>query len=394
LAPGTNDVNARCYRDLVENLADYAIFLFDERGRVLSWNPGAERIFGYSAAEMIGRSYDRLFTPEDRAAGLPRREMEQAAARGRTPDERWHVCKDGSRFFATGAVLALDGGGGAVARYAKVLHDTTVHRQTRIRLETELAREQRIARTLQGAMLPDIPEDAFPGLAVASRYQAALQEANVGGDFYDAFRLLSGRIALVVGDVSGKGLAAAGRTAEIRHALRAFLREGGGETEADAARAVARLNNFVCDAQRLDAPGADAFTVLSLALVDPASGAATFVLAGAEPALLLRADGGAVDLVESGGLILGVEPGESYEAVSERLLPGDTLLMATDGITEARRGNDFFGLDGMAAAAAEAARRSSGAVGPMSHAIVEVARAFADGLLRDDACLLLAQRRR
>src|SRR3954452_20288855 len=85
------------FRLLVENTRDYAVFVVDPEGRVQTWNPGAERLLGYRADEVLGQSFDRFFTPEAVRAGEPGRERQQALAAGRGEDERWHVRKDGSR---------------------------------------------------------------------------------------------------------------------------------------------------------------------------------------------------------------------------------------------------------------------------------------------------------
>src|SRR5215213_3934751 len=93
------------YRKAVEHdVKDYAIFLIDTAGRVINWNRGAERILGYSESEIIGQSAFIFFTPEDRAANVPEREMEAAVVHGRSEDERWHLRRDQSRFWATGIV--------------------------------------------------------------------------------------------------------------------------------------------------------------------------------------------------------------------------------------------------------------------------------------------------
>src|SRR5678815_53780 len=86
------------YRKAVEDdIRDYAIFLTDTAGRVINWNRGAERILGYTESEIIGKSAFIFFTPEDRAANVPEREMDVAATEGRAEDERWHLRRDQTR---------------------------------------------------------------------------------------------------------------------------------------------------------------------------------------------------------------------------------------------------------------------------------------------------------
>ncbi len=112
-------------RLMIESVRDYAIFSIDLRGRVSSWNTGAERLFGFSDSEILGEPTDRLFTSEDRAAGLPLHERLQAEATGRSEEERWHVRNDGTRFFASGLVTAVRDEEGTLLGYTKVARDIT-----------------------------------------------------------------------------------------------------------------------------------------------------------------------------------------------------------------------------------------------------------------------------
>lgn len=124
-------------------------------------------------------------------------------------------------------------------------------------------------------------------------------------------------------------------------------------------------------------------------MVDTGTGEATFSAAGAEPTLILRMDGTA-ERVEITGRPLGIESSTTYTAKTLRLASGETVLMATDGITEARRGQAFLGVEGMAALAGKAGPLVS--LKELSAAIYQGAQDFADGGLRDDVCLLLARR--
>src|SRR5215471_12402924 len=99
-------LDADAFKRLVENVLDYAIFLLDPSGRVLTWGRGAERIKGYREEEVIGRHFSLFYTPEDIAAGKPAWELEQASAKGRIEDEGWRMRKDGTRFWANVVVTA------------------------------------------------------------------------------------------------------------------------------------------------------------------------------------------------------------------------------------------------------------------------------------------------
>jgi serine phosphatase RsbU (regulator of sigma subunit) len=258
------------------------------------------------------------------------------------------------------------------------------------------ARAHRIAEGLQGVLLRTHPPEALPGLTTEAFYEAALDEATVGGDSFDAFALDGGRVALVVADASGKGLAAAERIAEVRFALRAFLREHG-----CPGLALARLNDFVCNAQRLGRRDCGAFATLTLVVLDCGSGEASCLCAGGEPPLVLRA-GGTVETVRVCGPALGLFPSQGYAAAALRLDMNDTLLLTTDGLTEARglapvgpadsRVGAFLGLEGLAHLAVQA-RAHEGTLAQTGRSVFEGARAFAGGAFHDDACLLTARRR-
>src|SRR6201981_3627478 len=86
------------YRLLIEAVMDYAIYLLDPSGIITTWNPGAQRFKGYTAAEVIGEHFSRFYTEEDQKAGLPARALETAAREGKFEAEGWRVRKDGSRF--------------------------------------------------------------------------------------------------------------------------------------------------------------------------------------------------------------------------------------------------------------------------------------------------------
>ena len=110
---------------LVENIRDHAIFMMDVSGRVISWNPGAERLKGYRADEIIGRSYSCFYTPEDIERGIPEESLRLAAARGRFEREGWRVRKDGSRFWANAVITSIRNKNDALIGFAKITRDFT-----------------------------------------------------------------------------------------------------------------------------------------------------------------------------------------------------------------------------------------------------------------------------
>jgi PAS domain S-box-containing protein len=120
-SPATEEL----FRFMVESVKDYAIFATDVEGRIVSWNVGAERIFGYTEAEIINRHGSILFTPEDIEEGAPEYELTKALADGHAEDERWHLRKDNSRFWASGMVTPLLDEAGNLRGFVKVARDNT-----------------------------------------------------------------------------------------------------------------------------------------------------------------------------------------------------------------------------------------------------------------------------
>jgi PAS domain S-box-containing protein len=122
------------FRLLIENVKDYAIFMLDSDGRVATWNPGAERLKQYTAAEIIGEHFSKFYSAEDIAAGKPQRMLDKAIADGRAEDEGWRVRKDGSRFCASVVITPIPDAQGGVAGFAKVTRDLTERREAEDRL--------------------------------------------------------------------------------------------------------------------------------------------------------------------------------------------------------------------------------------------------------------------
>ena len=262
-------------------------------------------------------------------------------------------------------------------------HIIAERRQFEEKLAVMYRREKHIAETLQRSWLMTVSQGDFPGLCIETFYEAALDEALVGGDFFDAFAMGGNVVALSVGDVSGKGLAAASRIAEVKFALRAFL-----HSHTSPSAALAKLNNFICHTLSGDHQSENTFIVLLLAIVDISAGTVVFASAGGEPPRIHRVDN-TLSSIHTAGQPLGILPDASYEEESDTLRRGDTIIMFTDGITEARRDGRFFGEEAMAALIQNTGAASCPDV--MAQAIYQGALAFAGGPLKDDACLLLAR---
>jgi len=126
-------------RLIVENARDYAIFSLDLGRRFTTWNPGAERILGFREAEVLGQNGDLIFTPEDRADNVPEKEARTALETGRAADDRFHLRKDGSRFWASGVMMSMRDDSGTAIGFVKILRDQTEARRSQEALERSQA---------------------------------------------------------------------------------------------------------------------------------------------------------------------------------------------------------------------------------------------------------------
>ena len=130
------------HRLLMENVKDYAIIFMDTEGRISSWNLGATRILGYEESEILGADSSIIFVPEDIEAAAPERELGRATTEGRADDERWHIRKDGTRFWGSGVVTPLRDDSGRLQGFAKVLRDDTQRKHAEEERAILLEREQ------------------------------------------------------------------------------------------------------------------------------------------------------------------------------------------------------------------------------------------------------------
>ncbi len=139
-ATGKLRESERSFQMLVDSVIDYAIFMLDPEGRVANWNSGAERIKGYTRAEIIGKHFSRFYTEEDRQAGVPEQALATAKSHGRFEQENWRVRKDGTRFWASVVIDAIRDEQGEIVGFAKVTRDMTERRT----MEEKLRQSQKM----------------------------------------------------------------------------------------------------------------------------------------------------------------------------------------------------------------------------------------------------------
>lgn len=249
----------------------------------------------------------------------------------------------------------LYGDDGTYYGWAWYFRDITVHKQAEQALFESGERFATLARTLQESLLPpDLPE--VRGVQLATRYHPAGAGLDVGGDFYDVFRTGRDRWGIVVGDVCGKGAEAARLTALARYTVRA----ASVQTRAPS-RVLSILNEAMLRQNASDGEEADGrFATVIYATLRRARGRVSLVLSsgGHPPALVVRA-GATVEKVAAPGTVLGLFPHADLSEAEVTLKPGDSLVLYTDGVTEARGPSGEFGEQRLIEVVASCAKASA-----------------------------------
>ncbi|MEU4466970.1 SpoIIE family protein phosphatase [Streptomyces sp. NPDC024017] len=256
--------------------------------------------------------------------------------------------------------------------------------EARRQAEADRARLADALAVLQRSLVPDsLP--AVPGLETAVHYHTAAPD-QLGGDFYDLFPVTGDRWAFFLGDVCGKGPEAASLTSLTRYTLRAAAHH-----DPDPASALSTLNAVLHE--RYTGDGNPRYCTCIVGIIEPGGehGPTVVRLAsgGHPPALVLRSDGSAEFLPTPGGLLVGVVPGAPVGTAETVLAPGDTVVLYTDGLTEARTGpgrDDLYGEDALHAFATDHAPAGPGEVITALTGLIE---SFGEGLGDDTALLAL-----
>ncbi len=186
------NITEQHFRLLVESVRDYAIFLLDPNGHVVTWNAGARAIKGYTREEIVGRHISTFYTPEDRAAERPKRLLAAAAAEGRIEDEGWRLRKDGTRFWADVVITALHDPERRLIGFAKVTRDLTDRKAAEAQLRET---EQRLAATLSsigdGVLATDESGRVTTINPVAQRLTGWPADEALGRQIDEVFRIVN-----------------------------------------------------------------------------------------------------------------------------------------------------------------------------------------------------------
>jgi serine phosphatase RsbU (regulator of sigma subunit) len=236
-----------------------------------------------------------------------------------------------------------------------------------------LSQQQKdFSETMQHSLLPRaLP--ALPGLEVGHVYESSAR-VDVGGDVYDFLSLDDGRLAVILGDVTGKGIQAAADMAMAKFTFRALAR-----THPEPEDFLTRANEVIGDEI-----GVGKFITMLYVLVDPNSRTVACASAGHPAAMLVRPDGTVMPFAGR-GLALGIEPEQEYEAERAQLEPGSSIVLFTDGVLEARRDGELYGEERL-----DEILRRRGKLAPqeLAEAIVRACRTFAGGDLGDDCAVV------
>src|SRR5215203_3407220 len=329
-----------------------AIAIVDLDENVVSWNPAAERLFGYTQAEAVGHSIDVLLaeTPEMRAEVL--KYTQQVSSDSRVDAVTRRSRKDGTLVDVELLAVPVTVGGDQVGTYA-MYHDITELKRVeeevrelnkdlekRVAERTEqlkkamakqqqeaqererIEQELRVARLIQQTLLPkSAPE--LGGYQIAAYYQPARE---VGGDFYDFFKLGDGRLGVVVGDDSGKGIPAALVMANTRSVLRTIAQGG----DIAPGQVLAEANEILYPDILVNM-----FVTCFYGVLDPKSGALSYANAGHDLPYRHRRSGNDAEELRARGMPLGSMPGMFYEEKETILDAGESVLFYSDGLVEA-----------------------------------------------------------
>jgi sigma-B regulation protein RsbU (phosphoserine phosphatase) len=281
------------------------------------------------------------------------------------------VWPDGTTHWLLTRARAFSDESGEPVRLIGVSMDITETVELRHKVESQLS-------MLESALTP-AKLSVQSGYRTAAVYLPARPGEEICGDLYDVFTTENGKIAVMIGDVSGKGIEAASLAAAARSTIRSFAYDlsspGNALTHANAV-----LQSEASDLER--------FTTAFLAIIDPTTGQLHYAIAGHPPAAVWRVNG-TIDFLEGIGPPVGPITGYQYAEFTGELGPGEKIVLYTDGVLEARRGEVFFELEGIIRTLAE---YGQGTPDEIASGLLTAARDWAEGSLRDDVAIVVVER--
>lgn len=364
------------------DLAPCGYAVLDRTGRVLSANAELLRLLGRAEEEVVGvRTFSQLVTVGGRIY-LDTHVFPLLDIEGQVRE----IALDAVHADGTRVPVILNANIDVDAGPDRRIRVVVIEARDRRRYETDLLEAVRateaarqhaaeLAETLQQTLIPPTPP-VIEGLALSAAYRPAGDGREVGGDFYDVFQVAEDEWMVVIGDVTGKGVAAATVTSFVRHVVRDLAMR-----LPDPAELLGELN------QALLAHPTEKFCTLVVARLARRDGDWHFCAsAGGHPLpVLRRGDGTAVELGVHGPLV-GVIAEPTYTSF-DHVLGSDVVLLFTDGVIEARRGRELYGTERLLALVAQ----TDADVESVAHAVVAEALSFQDGNPRDDIAVVTLQ---
>ncbi|HEY3297933.1 MAG TPA: PAS domain S-box protein [Armatimonadota bacterium] len=379
----SKEAEARSTLQAILDTAPTGTLVAQADGKITYFNMGIVRIFGQpvtgTTAGPAPGSYQLLLP-----AGYPCPAEELPLARSLAHGESLRNVElvvrrtDGTEVSVLVNSAPIRDQNGLVIAAVATLTDITEIFQLRRQVEKALERERYYSHMLQRALLPTIPS-RIGGYRTANIYLPAFASREIGGDFYDMFETKDGRIGILIGDVSGKGLEAASFAASTRNTIHAFAHE-----MTSPAEVLTHANSVLYTIH--EAFGL--FVTVFLVLIDIESGEIRYSGAGHPPAAIHHTDS-RVEFLDFGDPPIGLFSAFGFSEKRCRIDPGEKIILYTDGITEARHDSEMFGTEGI-----ENILRTYGHRSPDNLVIklVEAATSWANGQLRDDTAVLVVER--
>lgn len=363
---------------VISNMAE-GLIIINTEGKIVTMNTAAQKLHGFvdreDAPQDLQQFIDEIETSDDDNNSIhPQDWPVVRAAQGEVVKDVEMQVRNritGQTFTGCYHAIPIFDDNGEITLVVLTVEDITKRRRAQKEREKQFT-------LLQRALMPSKPciED---GYRVASAYIPASRGQEIGGDFHDIFRTEAGKMGIVIGDVSGKDIEAASVAAVTRSTVRAFAYE-----ISSAAEALTHAN-AVLYAQYGQV---DSFVTVFLALLDLPTGEICCSSAGHPPPAILRANG-SIEFLMHGSLPLGIERDYVYPEFKATLLAGDRIILYTDGVSEARRGQEMFNSGGI-----EHVLEGCRTCTPeeIMDSMMLAVKEWSEGDLRDDIAILVIER--
>lgn len=371
------DFSSPLYGTLI-NLLSEPVMVFDSNGIVVQANEAAVELHGFNPVgtrNIDGARRAKMRHPD----GTPVADDDLCSSRalktGKPTQLRFIIDDSSGRerhIRAHCTPIFVDG---KIDNLVSMWHDFTEIKLAQDELESTYRREHHICEVLQQALLPVIDIDQA-GFQIAGEYHACLSEAEVGGDFYDVFAISDDWMAVVMGDVAGKGLGAAVYTSMAKYMIRAYALEDP-EPKTVLRRLNQALSEFMAD---------DTFITIFCAIFDTRRHILIYANAGHEPPVIYMPSNESAECCDVTGPAVGMLTNADYTQRLVELQDDSILAIFTDGISDARQADRFYGIEGLTSTIVE---HAGSIAKEIACAVYRQAYEYADSRLSDDAAILV-----